>query len=236
MSAPAALVAIALGAGLVTATSGTAAAQTSEAAFQDATGPMWGLATFELGLLATGVAVGIYAGGCQGLGCIGGIAIAGLGGASSLVLGLGVGIGTGFAEVPADVPFVFHHTLFGFGAVAALGIGIALLADDDEPLIAPALIAGAVAAAGFAAYAIARRDDYIRDPDAALPAHLMTWTPFVLGAIGSVILAGGDAEPGPFLVVLGLAILGCYGASVAWAESEIASEPAMVAPLVSLEL
>jgi hypothetical protein len=226
-----AVLVVGLGAAIVFAAPSVSQAQSSDETFQEAAGPMWGIATFKLGLVATSIAMAAYLADCNELACLGAFLVGAVGLGASLVIALATGLATGLADAPADVPFAFHHAFFGFGTLFAITAGITLLAEDERSPL-PAFIAGGVGAIAAAAYTIARRDEYVRDPELTLPAHLMTWIPFGIAAIfGATVAAGGADNVGAYLLAIGLTVLVCYGANMAWAESELASEPAVIAPL-----
>jgi hypothetical protein len=227
-----ALLVVGFGAAIVLSAPSESQAQATDSTFQEATGPMWGVATLELGMIATTVAMAAYLDDCTDLGCLGAFLVGAIGLGASVVVALGVGIGTALADAPADIAFAFHHSFFGFGTLFAITGGITLLAEDELSPIA-AFIAGGVGAIALGAYTIARRDDYVRNPELVLPANLMTWLPFTIAAIfGVTVAAGGSDDPGAFLLAIGIAVAACYGAMIAWAETELASDAApIIAPL-----
>lgn len=230
------LLVVGFGMAMVLAAPGDSQAQASDSTFQEATGPMWGVATFELGMIATTIAMAAYLDDCTDLGCLGAFLVGAIGLGASFVVALGTGIGTALADAPADIPFSFHHSFFGFGTLFAIAGGITLLAGDElDPI--PAFIAGGVGAVALGAYTIARRDDYVRNPELVLPANLMTWLPFTIAAIfGVTVAAGGSDDIGAFLLAIGIAVAACYAGMIAWGESEIAEGPDPVIAPLSFEL
>ncbi len=186
----------------------------AQATFADATGAMWGTASFEAWLLAEGIAVGV-AEGCGGdsdeIGCVALLAL------SCAAVGVSSGVVASQRDAPPEAPFVAHHALWGGAAMLSLGVG---LAGDDDGLRGALGVIGLLAGSGaLSAYTWARRDRLLHDPEGAAGAHLMTWG-VPATTLLAALLAGISSEDGIVTALaVGLASVAMYGLSIAVAES-----------------
>lgn len=198
-----------------------AEAQTSERTFQDDTGFMWAVGSFEAALLVTTLGMGIAASECSGMLC--GLGVAGVG-LVGVFVSLGVAIIAGFVaganEVPPDVPFVLHQTLFGAATGLALGGGIAGALDAEESAaIFVALLSGVSTGASLATYSGVRLDELMRQSSTHGATSMMTYLPFLLIPLTAGISAAAGASPPVVFILLGSVLLAHYALTIAWAES-----------------
>jgi len=194
-------------------------APNDRATFQDATWAMWGLATLEVSLL-TGSGIVAASEVCdddEDCG-IAAIALAG----TLLALTITAGIAAGSADTPADVPFVVHNAMTAGGAMFLLGGSIYdnLGGGGDESL-GSAFVLGVSGIMGMASYATWRRDQLLRDPGAAVGAHLMTWLQPASSALAMLIAAALEADDDLLPVLAGIVGVATFGIGIGVAEAGI---------------
>lgn len=221
--------AIVLSAALATPARG--AAQTT---YADSTGLTWGVATFELGLVASVTSAAILAGGgstreAQEAALIGLAVSAALGVAASIV--------TQVLAAPVEAPMLFHHGFTGgllVGGLASSVLAGAGLRDQTPAWVGlAAMVAGA---AGAVSYSALRMDRLAYDPALVEEAHALSWVPLpTAGVVAALLAIGGATDAAP--IVGALAGIVAYAIAIGVTEDAIASEPmAMIAPLVRHEL
>ena len=184
--------------------------------FADATGAVWGLATFESWLLLS--AMGLAASDGCGSGDDEELACAGLLALATILAGVSSGLAADTAQAPADAPFFWHHTLWGGLTGMMLGLGLAGEDDDARAVLASAgVLIGAVVAG---AYTWSRRDHLLHHPDAETGVHIATWGVPVAGLVGALIgLLLEDDEPTIMGLVSSIAALTTYGIGFGMAEA-----------------
>jgi len=198
-----------------------------EPTFQESTGFLWGIGTMEatglLGLLP--MAVGDV---CEGWGCIGYTMLVVI---AAAVLGLTAGIIGAATDAPADVPFVVHHTLFDglLGFMTAYGL-TGVLQEQESARVPAGLVTAIVAAVGAFSYTFVRRDALLRDPDARVGAHIMTWVPYSLVAVVAMVLSEAHADESVSMLTAGLVGIAALAVGIAIAEVNVAADDAMPAP------
>jgi hypothetical protein len=188
----------------ILAASAPAAAQDEDRhTYQDATGFVWGVASFEA--LTVGGILVANAAGCDE-DCAGFVVL------GSMIAAAGLGIGAGLGDWPADVPFVTLSSVLtlAIGAGAGYGLGIETGMQPDHARMLAILMGVGLGIAG-GVYTTLRRDDYVRDPNVAGAAHLMTWGTMaglsLTGLIGA-FAAMEDATLSLVMSAVGAAIFG----------------------------
>ncbi len=195
----------------------------AQTTFQDATGIPWSVASLEVGLLATAVAI---AGSGRESAPSAGLVMLGL-----TAVGAGVAAGVAQAtDAPVEPPMVFHHA---FVAAALLGgtISFALTEAGETGDTRLALgIAGLIAGAGaMATYSVLRMDRLAHDPELVEEAHVLSWVPIVTAGLVGGVLTGLFQEVGALIgAITGLVAL---GVSIAFVEVAIAENPTPMAPM-----
>lgn len=189
----------------------------TQTVFADATGAMWGLATFETTLIAMSVMIA-GADLCDDDSLCGILAI------TTGVLALGGAVTVGFItdseETPPDAPFVWHSALTSASVMFLLGGASYELAEGgrDDGSIQLAGTLGFGTFLGFGGYTYQRRGTLLRDPGATVGTHIMTWGPTGAMAIAGIIAAATEAEDEVAPMVIGLSGFVMYVAGVTVAE------------------
>ena len=176
----------------------------------DATGVLWGVGVLEAALVA-GVATAALAQPCGQVGCgvvALGFALAGLAAA------IPIGLVAQANDWPADVPLVFHETLWGLAGGWLLAGG----ALRHAPELALGIAAGIAVAMGT--YAFARRDTLLRDPATNGETHYLVWVP-PIALLGGLLAV---RRPSPLAtILLGAAYVVLWGIGVTLVEVAAAS-------------
>jgi len=190
-----------------------------ETTFSDATGGMWGVMTAEVMLTLGAVAVEASET-CDGndseavcfLMVVAGTAL----------MATTTGLITGGVGAPPDVPFATHQLIWGGLGGFAVGIGLGeATGGNDTEVLGLGLTLGGLTGVGAAVYAGLRRDALMRDPDATVGAHLMSWGPLGVGLLTAAIAAAFEAEEEAVVILAGAMGLLTWGLAVGLTEASL---------------
>lgn len=109
---------------------------------------------------------------------------------NALTILAAAGVSGGVADAssaPAELPLVWHGTLTLAASMALFWGGYASIFDDDEGPLIGGVVGGILGAIGGAAWTATAAERLARDPEHAGPAHLLTWAPVPLAALGATI-------------------------------------------------
>lgn len=190
--------------------------------YAETTGLTWGVAAFELGLLATVAGAAILA--AERSPDTQPFAVYGL--AISAVLGAVAAAVAQALAAPVEPAMLFHH---GFtGGVLIGGLASSALAAGGARDEMPAwfgLGALVVGAAGAVTYSALRMDRLAHDPHLVEEAHALSWVPLpAAGIVAAVVALAGAPQAAPILGAL--AGIVAYAIAVGFVEDAIASHPA----------
>ena len=217
---------------MVGVTAAPSEARAQEGTFSSANGWMWGVATFEL-TLGVGLLIATTGDVCESWGC-GVLAL--LVGAIALGTSITAGLLAAGYDTPPDIPFAVHNVLWGAVSGALGGFAFAkLYAGTDSTATIAALSSAGAIGLGLGTYSAVRRDALMRETRTSAAAHFLAWGVPLLGLGALVLLSSVDVPSEGAALLYALTTLISYGASIAWAETQIAKgdDVSVVTPMLS---